>query len=229
MVDVDAGDGAVGGSTSRPELAVVEFVGALAYGQLRAWTAAVAAVPLAPDVRTSEELARRTAAGHELWLAWRGHLDTLTDLPGPVLERQREAFDAFFGELASGTWEEACTDLAFAWPIAHDFAALLVPHVDGATRALVERLSTGDDRVAEFALDQLRDMITTDEDVERVRARSAEVVGRALTNYQRAVADSDALDVLLQATDPGDVRRLAIDVMANHHRRLAALGIDDPQ
>ncbi len=210
-------------------LAVAQLVGALAYGQLRAWVAAVAAVPLAPDVRTSEELARRTARAHELWRSWRDHLDTLTDLPEPVLEHQRQAFDDFFGDLATGTWEEVCTDLAFAWPIAHDFAGMLAPHLEGSTRRLAEDLAAGDDRVAAFALAELRRGMHTDEDVERVRARSAEVVGRALTNYQRVVTDSDALEVLLAGSDPAEVRRLAIDVMGNHHRRLAALGIDDPE
>ncbi len=211
------------------QLAVVQLVGAFAYGQLRAWSAAASAVPLAPDVRTSEELATRTVRAHELWRDWRDHLDTLTDLPDAVLERQREAFDDFFGDLVAGDWEQACTVLAFAWPIAHDFGALLVPHLDGATRDLVEQLSAGEDRVAEFALVQLRRAMVTDDDVDRIRARAAEVVGHALTSYQRVVADSNALDVLLSASGPDDVRRLAIDVWANHHRRLAALGIDDPE
>lgn len=216
-------------SDPNARLAVVQLVGAFAYGQLRAWSAAASAVPLAPDVRTSEELATCTVRAHELWREWRDHLDTLTDLPDAVLERQREAFDDFFGDLAAGDWEQACTVLAFAWPIAHDFAALLVPHLEGATRDLVDQLSTGEDRVAEFALAQLRQAMVTDDDVDRIRARAAEVVGHALTNYQRVVADSNALDVLLAASGPGDVRRLAIDVWANHHRRLAALGIDDPE
>lgn len=209
-------------------LAQVQLVGALTYGQLRAWAAAAAAVPLAPDVRTSEELARRTARAHQLWEALRAHLATLTDLPDAVLERQREAFDDFFAEMSSTDWEQACTLLAFGWPIAHDFADLLAEHLHGPTSDLVADLAAGDDGVAAFALDQLR-AGSTDDDLERLRTRAGEVVGAALTNYQRSVADSDALDVLLEASGPETVRRLAIEVWARHHRRLAALGIDDPE
>lgn len=208
-------------------LAQVQLVGALTYGQLRAWSAAAAAVPLAPDVRTSEQLARLTVRGHELWATLRAHLGTLTDLPDAVLERQREAFDDFFADVASTDWEHACTVLAFGWPIARDFADLVASNLAGPTGDLLAELAASNDGVEAFALDQLRTMAT--DDVERLRARAGEVVGSALTNYQRAVADSDALDVLLEATDPGTVRRLAIDVWARHHRRLAALGIDDPE
>lgn len=209
--------------------AVVQLVGALAYGQLRAWSAAAAAVHLAPDVRTSEDLALRTGHEYALWRTWREHLDSLTDRPEAVMEQQREAFDDFFATVAEGDWEQACTVLAFAWPIAHDFAAMLAPSLPGATGRLAAELGAGGAQVSSFALDQLRDAMVDDDDVDRIRELAAAVVGNALGNYQQVVNDSTALDVLLSGTGPGDARRLAIDVWANHHRRLAALGIDDPE
>jgi hypothetical protein len=213
-------------SLQEERLAQVQLVGALAYGQLRAWSAAAAAVPLAPDVRSSEELARLTAGAHDVWLALRAHLETLTDLPEAVLERQREAFDDFFTDTASSDWEHACTVLAFGWPIAHDFAQLLAEHLEGETGDLLATLAASDDGVAAFALAQLE--AEDADDVESIRASAAEVVGAALVNYQRAVGDSDALDVLLESSGPDTVRRLAIEVWNRHRRRLAALGIDDP-
>ena len=62
----------------------------------------------------------------------------------------------------------------------------------------------------------------------------ADMLGRALTGYQGAMADTDALQVLLlDAADDGDehgealVRRVAVRVLENHRRRMHALGIED--
>ncbi len=216
------------GADPRGDLALVQLVGALAYGQLRAWSAAAASVPAAPDVATSEELARRTGRAFDLWRTWRSHLDTLTDLPTAVVERQRGAFDDFFAAGGDDDWEQACIVLAFSWPIAQDFTARLAPHLPGATRELALELAAGDDGLAEFALGQLAASLHDEQDRDRVRGRVAELVGRALAGYQQAVLDTDALEVLLGDDGDDATRRLAIDVMASHHRRLAALGLDDP-
>ena len=60
------------------------------------------------------------------------------------------------------------------------------------------------------------------------------MLGRALTGYQGAMADTDALQVLLlQAGEADDdegealVRRVAVRVLEEHRRRMHALGIDD--
>jgi hypothetical protein len=215
------------GPDPRTDLALVQLVGAVAYGQLRAWSAAAASVPAAPDVATSEQLAELTGRSWDLWRAWRAHLDTLTDLPTAVVERQRGAFDDFFAG-GGDDWEHACIVLAFSWPIAQDFTARLAPRLPSPTRELALELAAGDDGVADFALGQLAVSVHDDADRDRVRSRVAELVGRALAGYQRAVLDTDALEVLLDDGGDEGTRRLAIDVMASHHRRLAALGLDDP-
>jgi hypothetical protein len=60
------------------------------------------------------------------------------------------------------------------------------------------------------------------------------MLGRALTGYQGAMAETDALQVLLLEAGGEDdvggealVRRVAVHVLEQHRRRMHALGIED--
>ena len=212
------------------DLAVGELVAALTYGQLEAYSVAASAIVLAPDVAAAEELARTAQGEYEEYRRLRSDLDELTDLPHALLERRRRDFDAFFEDATSHGWDHACAVLAFGWSIARDFLTMVAPRLPDDTRAVVDSIVVGRD-TERFALDQLRTRITTDEQREEMRSRVATLVGRALAGYQEAIGDSDALAIVLGDESAGgdELRRLAVDVMANHHRRLAALGIDEPE
>lgn len=212
------------------DLAVGELVAAITWGQLEAYAAAVSAVVLAPDVADAEELARMSRAEYDEYRRLRDHLDELTDLPEALLERRRGDFHAFFEGATDHGWDHACAVLAFGWSVARDFLTMIAPRLPEATRAVVEAVVVDRD-IQRFALDQLRGRITGPEQRARMRSTIATLVGRALAGYQEAVGDSDALAIVLGDESAGgdEARRLAIDIMANHHRRLAALGIDEPE
>ncbi len=212
---------------SQDDMALAQLVAAATYGQLAGFSLTAALVRIAPDIAVAEELARLSAREYAEYEVLRTHLDELTDLPEGLLARQRPAFDDFFANAAE-QWDQGCAVLAFGWAIANDFLTMLSPRLPEATREVFGQVVAHQD-VEAFALDQLAEVVASSEDRQRIRVIVKELLGLALAGYQQVMHDTDALEILLEDGDDGvATRELAIDILANHRRRLAALGIDDP-
>lgn len=226
-------DGGAGRAPTGLTLATVELVGALAYAQLRSFATTTLAVRHAPDVRAADQVADFALWEHAGYVLLRDRLRELTDLPEPHLERQRSHIDAFFNHLPIVDWWSACTFFAVGLPMAADFARAVAPAVDAQTAhtlvtALAERQG-----FETFAIEQLSVLLADDRRLrERTRRLAAEITGMALTEFQGAVTDSDALLVLLQQLQKtGDedlLRRTAVSLLTQHRRRMAAIGVDSP-
>lgn len=214
------------------ELATIELLGALAYGQLRSFEATARTVRLAPDVQIADEVAAVALDEHRRYERLRDHLSTRTERPTLTMERQRPAFDEFFDRAPLDDWFGACAFFALGLPIATDFARDIAPALDDAAAAVVTSSldKAGTDHVVANALAA---QLTDDESRERARRLTGDMLGRALTSFQGAMAQTDALKVLLAAdTRPEEsgeqrVKRLALTVMDGHRRRAVALGLED--
>jgi hypothetical protein len=219
----------------RAALAEVELLGALTYGQLRAYTAAVAVVPLAPDVRRADELLAFSLREQLRYQDLRARLAELTDLTGPVLDRQKGPFDAFFDTLPLTDWLGGVTFLAVGLPMAADFARAVAPVVGDRTAKVIVATIAGRARMEAFALHELRGLLEGDATTaERARGMVADVVGLALTSFTSSLAQTDALRVLferraadLSITGEGVVKRMAIEVLGAHRRRMVDLDLDE--
>lgn len=212
---------------SESDLALAQFVAAATYGQLAGYSLTSSMIAMAPDIAVSDELARLADREYDEYVVLRGHLDELTDLSEGLLDRQRPVFDDFFAG-ATDSWDRGCATLAFGWAIANDFLKMLAPRLPAATRDVVDKV-VSHQHVERFAIQQLQAVVITDQDRQRMRGIVSDLLGRALSGYQQAMQDTDALEVLLDDEERGvATRELAIDILANHRRRLAALGIDDP-
>lgn len=220
-------------SRDQVTLATAELVGALTYGQLRAFQVTADAVRLAPTIALADQLASFAVREHERYVALRDHLRSRTELADRVTERQREPFDAFFDQLAFDDWIAACAFFAMGLPIAADFVRAIAPAVDDETGQVLTAALADRAPFEQFALDQVKAALANaaDEDVVRLRHLVANTIGRGLTGYQASVADTDALRVLLASDetnlDEGDVTNLAIEVLHAHRARMVALGLDD--
>ena len=215
-------------------LATAELLGALAYGQLRAWTTAVALVPYGPDLAHTDRVVAFADRERERYRSMRARLEELTDLPGPVLDRQKPAFDRFFGDIEIVDWLSGVAFLAVGLPMAADFARAVAPAVDDDTAGVIMEALAGRSRMEQFAHDELRGMLGEEEHHERARHLVAEVIGLALTEFTSALHSTDALRVLFERhaeevglTSEGVVKHMAIDVLEAHRRRMHALGLDD--
>ncbi len=213
------------------ELATVELLGALAYGQLRAFDATARTVPHAPSSRVADELASFAVAEHGRYVRLRDHLAKRTQLATAVMDRQRRRFDDYFNRAPLEDWFGASVFFALGLPIAADFGRAIAPVLDPETAAVVvETLDRGE--AQQVAMRQLAAQLRTEEDKERARHLAADLLGRALTGFQSVMSDTDALEILLdvdRAKDEGReqrVKRLAISVLEGHRRRVVELGLE---
>lgn len=218
----------------RLRLATVELLGAVTYGQLRAFQTTASAIAVAPDARSADRLATFAVREHAAYVVLRDHLVDETDLAAAVIDRQKAVFDAYFDAVSLHDWRSACVFFTVGLPIAADFGREVAPTLESRTAEVVVGALADRGPFETWALEQLQAQMATDEDVASVRGMVADMLGRALTGYQGAMADTDALHVLLlEAAEDDDeqgdalVRRVAVHVLDNHRRRMHALGIED--
>ena len=212
-------------------LATVELLGALTYGQLRAFETTVRAMRCAPDARRMDRIAEFAIQEHQSYTVLRDHLISLTDLGGPVMDRQKPLFDAFFDSAPVDDWGSACTFFAVGLPMAADFARELAPALAPETALVVVGALADRGPFESFARQEL--LAHLDEDPDAVKHRVSDLLGRALTGFQAGMADTDALQVLLEGDHEGDrsgeelVKRVAMTVIEHHRRRMHELGLED--
>lgn len=211
-------------------LATVELLGALTYGQLRAFETSARAMRCAPDARRMDEVAGFAVQEHASYVVLRDHLISLTDLGGAVMDRQKPLFDAFFDHAPLEDWIGACTFFAVGLPIAADFAKELAPALEPDTALVVVGALADRGPFERFAVEELEGFLD-DGQRENVKHAVSDLLGRALTGFQAGIGDTDALRVLLADVDDdsGDelVKRVAITIIENHRRRMHELGLED--
>lgn len=216
-------------------LATVELLGALTYGQLRAFETTARAVRHAPDARQADRIADFAAREHRAYELLRDRLIELTDLGGPVMDRQKPLFDSFFDQAPVDDWLGACTFFATGLPLAADFIREIGPTLDPETGVVVVGALADRGAFERYAIERIRAQVSEDPAaMDRVKKLVGDLLGRALTGFQAALADTDALTVLLTADgqDPERasddlVKRVAMRVIEGHRHRMHDLGIED--
>ena len=214
------------------DLATVELLGALTYGQLRSFTAVARTVGVAPDASTADALATWAIREHAGYECLRDHLATRTQLAAAVVDRQKMHFDAYFDRAPLDSWLGACVFFTLGLPIAADFTHWVAPVVDSATAGVITGVAEDRAPLLRHVTRRLEGLLVAPERREEARRLTADLVGRALTGFQTVVGDSNALKVLL-AADAGatsgeqHVKQLAVSVMTGHHRRVIELGLEE--
>lgn len=218
----------VGDVSEERRLATVELLGALTYGQLRAFETTARAIRHAPDARTMDRLAGFAVREHAGYTRLRDHLIGFTDLGGPVMDRQKALFDTVFDMAPVDDWLGACTFLATGLPLAADFVRAVAPALDEETATVLVDALADRNAFERFAVDRVVELTRDDrEALDRTRALVSDLFGKVLTAFQASIADTDALEVLL-GDDQGDgVKRVALEVVEGHRRRMHALGLED--
>ena len=216
------------------DLATVELLGVLAYGQLRSFGAMSAAVRFAPDARSADRIATFARREHDAYELLHDHLATLTELPTAAMDRQKALFDRFFERAPLDDWFGATVFFAFGIPLARDFMRIVAARLATSSAQVVLRALEDRAEVEDAAVALLHAQLEDEQARVRARALVADLLGQALTAFQQAVSDSDALGVLVTeggAADVDDtsaeVRRLAMELLAAHRGRVLALGLED--
>ncbi|HEX2892443.1 MAG TPA: ferritin-like fold-containing protein [Marmoricola sp.] len=211
--------------------AVVDLVGAIAYGEISAFDR------LAEDARLAPTLVDKLALGKMATVQF-NHVQPLLDRiaalgaePMTAMAPFVKPFDAFHAKTAPNNWLEGLVKAYVGDGLAADFYREVAAFLDADTRDLVIA-SLVDSGHADFVVDRVRRAIERDPKVAGPLALwGRRLMGEALSQAQRVVADRDSLAALLA----GGVDRPGLDLAAlgrmftrlteNHAKRMAELGL----
>ncbi|MFD7649307.1 MULTISPECIES: ferritin-like fold-containing protein [unclassified Streptomyces] len=210
--------------------AVVDLLGALAYGELAAFERLAEDAKLAPTVADKAELAKMASAEFHHFEKLRDRLTAIDVEPTEAMDPFAAALDGFHRQTAPSDWLEGLVKAYVGDAIASDFYREVAVRLDSDTRDLVLEV-LDDTGHAEFAVGKVRAAI---EDDPRLGGRLAlwarRLMGEALSQAQRVVAERDALSTMLvgglaDGFDLAEVGRMFSRITEAHTKRMAALGL----
>ncbi len=212
--------------TPSPE-AVVDLLGALAYGELSAFDHLADDAGLAPDLSTRAEMSALAARefGHYERIA--GRLRELGADPAVVMAPFVAALESYHAITQPSTWLESVVKVYVGDGMAADFYREVATFVDDGTAALIRDVVDAGDR-AQFAVREVRGAIEADPTQSgRLALWGRRLVGEAISQTQHVLADRDSLTVLLMqgSGDLSGVAALITRITDRHAERMTALGL----
>ncbi|GAA3076440.1 ferritin-like domain-containing protein [Streptomyces glomeratus] len=210
--------------------AVVDLLGALAYGELAAFERLAEDAKLAPTLADKAELAKMASAEFHHFEQIRDRLTEIGVGPTEAMEPFVAAYDSFHKQTAPSDWLEGLVKAYVGDSIASDFYREVAARLDTDTRGLV--LAVLDDTGhASFAVEKVRAAIEAEPRVGgRLALWARRLMGEALSQSQRVVAERDALSTMLvggvaDGFDLAEVGRMFSRITEAHTKRMAALGL----
>jgi rubrerythrin len=228
----DAGNWAELSKDARYREAVVELLGALAYGELSAFERLAEDARSAPDLAAKAQLAALAAAEFGHFRQLRDRLTEIGSDPTEAMQPFAAALDEFHRQTAPADWLESLVKAFVGDSIATDFYREIAERLDDDTRTLVLE-TLGDTGHAAFAADTVRAAIEEDpKQAGRLALWGRRLMGEALSQAQRVIAQRDALSALLaggllaeRGLDLPEMARLFARITEEHARRMASLGL----
>lgn len=212
-----------------PDAALVDLLGALAYGELSAFDRLVDDARMAPSLDGRMQMSAMAAVefGHFQRLADR--LRALDADPSTAMEPFVAAIETYHSLTQPSTWLESVVKAYVGDGMAADFYREVAEFVDPSTRALIDEVLTDAGR-AEFAVREVRAAIAEQPAVAgRLALWARRLVGEAISQTQHVLADRDALMVLL-VTGAGDLSGIAGligRITDRHEERMRTLGLNN--
>lgn len=227
---IAAQDWATASAEPQYRAAVVDLLGALAYGELAAFERLAEDAKLAPTLADKAELAKMASAEFHHFERLTDRLTAIDVEPTGAMEPFAKALDDFHRQTAPSDWLEGLVKAYVGDSIASDFYREVAVRLDSDTRSLV--LAVLDDTGhGNFAVEKVRAAIEADPRVGgRLALWARRLMGEALSQAQRVVADRDALSTMLvggvaDGFDLAEVGRMFSRITEAHTKRMAALGL----
>ncbi|MER7958289.1 ferritin-like fold-containing protein [Streptomyces sp. NPDC096030] len=233
LTGIAAQDWATASAEPHYRAAVVDLLGALAYGELAAFERLAEDAKLAPTLADKAELAKMASAEFHHFEQLRDRLAAVDAEPTAAMEPFAKALDDFHRQTAPSDWLEGLVKAYVGDSIASDFYREIAARLDSDTRRIV--LSVLDDTGhGNFAVEKVRAAIDADPRVGgRLALWARRLMGEALSQAQRVVAERDALSTMLvggvdsmaAGFDLAEVGRMFSRITEAHTKRMAALGL----
>jgi hypothetical protein len=211
--------------------AVIDLLGALAYGELTAFERLADDASFAPSIGDKAALAAMAVSEYHHFELLTRRLEDLGASPDAAMEPFVAALEAFHERTAPGDWLEGLVKAYVGDGIAEDFYREVSAYLDPSSRTLVVEVLEDTGHSA-FAVDRVRAAIALEPRLAgRLALWGRRLVGEALSQAQRVAAERDALASLLvggvdrPGADLAEVGRMFARLTENHTRRMAALGL----
>lgn len=211
--------------------AVVDLLGAIAYGELSAFERLAEDSQLAPTLEDKAALAAMASAEFGHFAQLRDRIAELGVDPVTAMEPFQAPLDAFHSHTAPADWLEGLIKAYVGDGLAADFYREIAACLDDDTRTLV--LDTlADTGHSAFAVERVRKAIETEPNVAgRLALWARRLMGEALSQAQLVAAERDALSTLLAGgvhgtgMDLAAVGRMLARLTENHTKRMSTLGL----
>ncbi|KQQ43466.1 ferritin-like fold-containing protein [Nocardioides sp. Leaf307] len=212
--------------------AVVELLGAIAYGEISAFERLAEDAKLAPRLEDKVAVAGKAAAEFTRVAPLHERITALGADPFAAMAPFREPIELFHEHTAPADWYEGLVKAFVGDGLADDFYREIAAFLDTDTRDLV-LASVEETGHAAFVVDRVRAAIAADPRLGgRLALWGRRLMGEALTQAQRVAAERDALSSLLAggADVPGldlaAIGRMFTRLTERHTERMAELGLE---
>lgn len=212
--------------------AVVDLLGAICYGEMSAFERLAEDAKMAPGLADKAALAGMASTEFAHFERLRDRLGELGSDPFEAMEPFRVPFESFHARTAPADWLEGLVKAYVGDGLAADFYREIAAFVDTGTRDLIIE-SLSDAGQSRFVVDRVRRAIEEDPRVGgRLALWGRRLMGEALSQAQRVVAERDALSALLAGgvdrpgMDLAAIGRLFTRLTENHSQRMSAIGLD---
>lgn len=210
--------------------AVIDLLGAIAYGEISAFERLAEDAKLAPTLQDKVEIAGMASLQFNRVGPLHERMRTLGADPFAAMAPFREALDLFHEHTAPADWYESLIKAYVGDGLADDFYREIAAYLDADTRDLI--IASVEDTAADFVVERVRAGIAADPRLGgRLALWARRLMGEALTQAQRVAAERDALSAMLA----GGVDRPGLDLAAigrmftrlteNHAERMKELGL----
>jgi hypothetical protein len=211
-----------------PPDAVVDLLGALAYGELSAFDHLADDAGLAPSLTARAQMSEMAAVefGHYRRLAER--LTKIGAEPEAAMAPFVAALETYHSLTKPSTWLESVVKAYVGDGMAADFYREVAEFTDPDTGALIRDVLTDAGR-AEFAVREVEAAVAEQPAVAgRLALWGRRLVGEAISQTQHVLADRDSLmRLLVEGTgDLSGVAALITRITDRHRERMTALGLD---
>ena len=207
--------------------AVIDLLGAIAYGEMSAFERLSEDAKMAPGLPDKAELARMASTEFAHFEGLSHRLAELGADPFEAMSPFVAPFDAFHLRTAPADWLEGLVKAYVGDGLAADFYREIATFLDADTRTIIIE-SLSDAGQSAFVVDRVRKAIAAEP---RLGGRLALWGRRLMGEALRVAAERDALTALLAGgvdrpgLDLAAIGRLFTRLTENHAKRMEALGL----